>query len=764
MPIITSLRRVVPALLATSVALPAAQLVEVRTMDDQHVCLHWLDGQVDVHDTGTGKGAFMGHESAGGDVAKRFDPPLDPAMAADPASYVLRSLDDPAAAPIRPVQVFRRSKVNGNDFTWPEPLYTLEHHVFLRLSQALKPGRYGIEIAKETNSDRTMAELVYDPARSETEALHVNRLGYLPGVTAMKSADLYLWLGDGGSRDYSAAVGKPVQLLDVASGRRHEVGTVAFWKKQAKDVGNWDLTHTDVWTCDFSTFTGTGTFRLVVDGIGCSPEFRIGEDVYRTPFATAVRGFYYMRVGEAKDAAVPPPRQPRFLPGKDPEGFTVYRTTLAPWHPDWAKIGGDVWDKKTQWEAYKEPGSPTNPEAWGGHADACDWDRNLAHPAIAWDLLLPYVLSGGRLNDDDTGIRESGNGIPDLIDEALYEIDFWLRLRDGNGDYCAGLNNPTDDLKTIYQAAARPYVAWVNALSCAMAAESFRIAKRPELMARYRDEAITAWNRAKDADLDYSFSIGNGGARGRDLKMMAGAFLYNVTGERIYEDAMAAECLVADGPKALDDGKTACQYWGVAAYLMCARDQLRPIHHPQLVERLRQGILAEALAKNVEPSKRRPSRRSTDDAHGWFQSIQMVHPAVIAHALAIDPAQQDALLAALVLEADYGLGRNPMNTVLMTGLGSRHVDRIYTTGRNDGVPGVHPGHTPYMNAGPWGNNFMSDPMWYAKKGYPVWDQWPHGEALWPAPYCFSNNEFTPQQTMRGKMLLLGYLYSLRAKE
>ncbi len=114
----------------------------------------------------------------------------------------------------------------------------------------------------------------------------------------------------------------------------------------------------------------------------------------------------------------------------------------------------------------------------------------------------------------------------------------------------------------------------------------------------------------------------------------------------------------------------------------------------------------------------------------------------------------------MILESDYSLGRNPLNMVQMTGLGSRHVDDIYTTGRNDGTPGVHPGHTPYMNSEPWGQGFMADPNWYANKGYPTWDQWPHGEALWPAPYCYANNEFTPQQTMRGKMALLGYLYSL----
>ena len=67
--------------------------------------------------------------------------------------------------------------------------------------------------------------------------------------------------------------------------------------------------------------------------------------------------------------------------------------------------------------------------------------------------------------------------------------------------------------------------------------------------------------------------------------------------------------------------------------------------------------------------------------------------------------------------------------VQMTRLGSRHVDDIYTTGRNDGTPGVHPGHTPSMNSEPWGQGFMADPKWYANKGYPTWDQWPQGRGL-----------------------------------
>ena len=92
-------------------------------------------------------------------------------------------------------------------------------------------------------------------------------------------------------------------------------------------------------------------------------------------------------------------------------------------------------------------------------------------------------------------------------------------------------------------------------------------------------------------------------------------------------------------------------------------------------------------------------------------------------------------------------------------MGAHSIVDIYTSGGNDGVPGLHPGHTPYMNAEPWGEGYGADPKWYARRGYPAWEHWPHGEALWSVRFCYANNEFTPQQTMRGKTALLGYLHA-----
>lgn len=738
----------------------AAKLVEVRTVDNQNIMIHWMDSKVHYGDDGKGSNPYSSERSDSGDRLELFGQPLDVEITSKTSSFTLTSPDDPGfRQAVQPSQSFRKSKLSGTAWEWPNPKYSMEHTIYLRLPKPLQQGkRYTLTIASATNSDVTSKEIRFDAFSNISEAVHVNIVGYNPDQTAMKSADLYMWMGDGGARDYSQFIGKPVTLVDTKNGTRHNVGKVAFWKPSGTDVGKWNLTRSDVWTCDFSSFKGTGKFRLAIEGIGCSPEFEIRPDIYYEPFRTSVRGFYYMRIGEPKTMN-PIPRQPQYIPGKDPADFKVILTTFGPWHPDWKGAGGDPWDIK-DWSKYAEPGNPTNPNAYGGHSDAADLDRHAGHISIIWDLLLPYFLTKGKVGEDNLGIIESGNGIPDLIDEARNEVDFWLRLRDRKGGYSSGLNNPTPDNKTMFQAAAKPYMAWANAANAAMLSNAFKLAKKPELMAKYRDAALEAWRIANEEDLDESYNIGNGRTRGRDLKMMAAAFLYNVTGDRKYEDAMAKECVITGPTSPTEVVDKSNQLWGVAAYLMCDKFRWQAIHRSELLANMKAAVIHEAKTKNVELTQTRPSRRSTDEAYGWFQTIEEVQRVCVAHAVATDASDREALLRALILEADWGLGRNPLNMVQMTGLGSRSPIYIYTSGRNDGVYGVHPGHTPYMNAEPWGTGFMFDPKWNANKGYPTWDKWPVGEALWEAPYCFANNEFTPQQSMRGKMALLGYLYGI----
>ena len=115
-------------------------------------------------------------------------------------------------------------------------------------------------------------------------------------------------------------------------------------------------------------------------------------------------------------------------------------------------------------------------------------------------------------------------------------------------------------------------------------------------------------------------------------------------------------------------------------------------------------------------------------------------------------------------EASWTMGRNPGNVVEMTGLGERHITDCYTTGRNDGEPECHPGQTPFNGTETWspGHN-GGDARVILKYCYPDWNEggWPRQESFFNQRYFWVNGEFTPRETMRGKMALLGYLYAIR---
>ncbi|MDX2185767.1 MAG: glycoside hydrolase family 9 protein [Opitutaceae bacterium] len=752
------------AALSSLLALPAfaAKFLDVRPVDDQILMVHLRDGEVLFTDDGKRSSAFTGHDWApGDDKLVPFGEPLAVMEAQVPGNW---TLTDAGGKAVTPTVVHRKSKVMNATNEWQ---YALDHWLFLRLPERLKSGEaYTLEVSAKTHTDKESVDFVYDPTSQQSEAVHVNIIGYTP-ASPIKSADLYLWLGDGGPRNYSTFEGNTVWLVDTTTGERHAAGKVKFGKKKGPDSGGHNLTGSDVWHADFSDFTKPGTYRLAIDRVGASAPFEIKPDVWQLPFRTSVLGYYYMRIGEPKDARVPAPRQPRFLPGEDPKVFTVYLTDFDPFDPEWKTLKGDVWDEphfkpaaKSYFNQRRLPGNPTNPKAAGGHSDALDWDRHLAHVSDAYDLLLPYLMSRGALSDDATGIRESGNGIPDLIDEARNEVDMFLSLRDPDGGYGQGLTNPTTEKTIMYQAGSTTMAAWANAANAAMLAEAFRVAGNAELSAVYRDaalEALAVANRQKNHQLDDLQEVGDVAMRGRDFQQMAAAYLYNLTGDKKWEDLFVAESVAKNGPVFLEKKGAWVQTWASVAYLLSPHSQ----HHPKLVKHLRESFRKQALEDNVVWMDKRPSRRSSNNNH--WQTAHNVTPVAIAHLLSTDEGEKRRFLASLTLEADWGLGRNPSNMVEMTGLGSRCVVNCYTTGRNDGTPGLHPGHTPYHNLDPWGfDNNGSNPRWFMERGYPEWEKggWPHQEGHFNSRYSWSNAEFTPRQTMRGKMVLYAYLHHL----
>ena len=756
----------------------ATKLVELRVVDREYLMLLFRDGEVRYRDDATGASAYLGHTFIeGDDTLKVFLPRLNVVAAGRAGEWTVRSDDDKGFGTQHAVEAWRKSKPMHTDHTLTSEL---DHWVFLRLPRPMRQGcTYTVDIPVGVGADVASADVRFDIWTTPSEAVHVNILGYSPSET-MKAADLYLWLGDGGQRDYSSFEGKKVWLYNVVTKKSRLVGKVRFWKHAADhehEAGRKDLTGSDVWNIDF-TEAKAGRYRLVVEDVGCSMDFDIDGKVYLQPYRYSVRGYYYMRLGEPIDPehVNPVPRQPRFIPEVDPVGFTVYKTDLHPWHPDWRKMRGDVWDEphfKPALESYfwqhRLPGNPVNTEVRGGHSDAFDWDRHLAHVSNIYDMLLPYLLTDGRLTEDDLGIRESGNGIPDLLDEARNEVDFFLSIRDGEA-YSQGVTNPSKEWTIMFQAGCTTMAAWANAANCAMMAEAFRVLcatqgdedEHRQLLDYYTQEAVKAFRFASRQDsqqLDDTQDIGSARMRGRDFRQMAAAYLYNVTGDTEWERLMAEESVIKDRTTLLFNKSRNAYYqiWGTAAYLTCPHER----HYMELYENMKASVQAHADENNVSKLSLRPSRRTANDAR--WQTSENLQLVMMAHYATTDNVRRQVLERAMYSEAGWGLGRNPTNTVEMTGLGERHIVDCYTTGRNDGVPGTHPGQTPFNGTETWSAGNGGDARIILERCYPDWTDggWPRQESFFNIRYMWVNGEFTPRETMRGKMALLGYLYGIR---
>ena len=778
-------------LLLTATPVAATKVIGLKVIDKDYLMVHFRDGEVHYRDNGTGTSAYLGHSFAeGDDTLLVFGERLKVGEAQKTSLWRISSADDKTFSATQPLNVWRKSKPMNTDNTLKSEL---DHWLFLQLPQPMKQGRtYTVTIPKGIGADKESVTVCFDIWNAQSEAVHVNIMGYSP-AEALHAADLYQWLGDGGQRDYKAWEGRKVWLYQVNTKKKQSVGTVKFWKQAAaadKEAGGKNLIGTDVWNIDFKGAT-PGCYRLVVEDVGCSMDFEIGGEVYYEPYRYSVRGYYYMRLGEPIDPkhVWPVPRQPQFIPETDPKGFTVYKTDFHPWSPGWRELRTDVWDephfkplKASIFWQHRLPGNPVNTEVKGGHSDAFDWDRHLAHVSNIYDMLLPYILTNGRLTEDALGIRESGNGIPDLIDEARNEVDFFLSIRDGEA-YSQGVTNPCADWSVMFQAGCTTMAAWANAANCAVLGEAFRLMRNDDYSAAdslrqyYTDEAIKAFrfaSRQQNQQLDDLQDIGSMQMRGRDFRQLAAAFLYNLTGDEQWEKIMAEESMIKNGQSLLfnkgrqgffgigvtnqfnDRDIPFCQLWAAAAYLTCPH----PRHYADLYQNLKTSINAQAEDYNISHVAERPSRRAANDSR-WqvSQNLQLV---MLAHYIA-DKNRKKQLERVMYTEAGWALGRNPGNIVEMTGLGERHITDVYTTGRNDGEPGTHPGQTPFNGTETWSPNNGGDARILLNRCYPAWNDggWPRQESYFNQRYMWVNGEFTPRETMRGKMALLGYLYAIR---
>ena len=145
---------------------------------------------------------------------------------------------------------------------------------------------------------------------------------------------------------------------------------------------------------DFSEVTEPGTY-YIESGSNRTYNFVIGDGIYDDVYGAVVRMLYLQRCGCELD--------------KNIAGDFAHEAC----HTGLATVYGGTEQKDVS----------------GGWHDAGDYGRYVVAGAkTVEDLILAYE-DNGEVNDN-FGIPESGNGVPDVLDEARYELEWMLKMQD----------------------------------------------------------------------------------------------------------------------------------------------------------------------------------------------------------------------------------------------------------------------------------------------------------------------------------------------
>lgn len=649
------------------------------------------------------------------------------------------------------VQIGRKTRPHTFARTPKGPAHALEHQIYLVLEKALKPGDSLTVTVPKTlvTSGPVSMTLTYDPTRSRSEAVQVNQLDYLPA--AAKFAYVSAWLGDLGGQMF--AEGAAFHVLDAQSLKPVFAGQLKLRKTaDAPDggiVNTGNYYHANLYECDFSGMTTPGTYVVSVSGVGCSFPFQVNADGYRQPYITTMRGLYHQRCGTALTTPYTEWTHP--VCHVVPLMQTDHRYMDVPFS-----------DGPVEGVAWKETGEIRH-DVPGGWHDAGDWDREKAHADIPSYLLLAYELTPDHYADKELNIPESGNGIPDIVDEARWGVDYYRRIQRPDGGVSVGMFEShwpkdgevawTDTLKK-YCYAEEPVCTYKQAAAAAHMALTLIKLGRPDDAKPYADSAVRAWNWAGD-----SKNLRPGDVeKSRDDRLHAAAALYRLTRDPKYQDSFKHDLVIHSPYDMLYNWPDKDQTLGVWTYIFAGDDL--PGLDKDLRDMLRKAAINYATEKCIKTSAKRGNRRGYEWYYPfqWGLGVQTTENFILMVAHKLTGEKQ--FLDVMVANCDLTLGNNPLNMVWITGLGLRSPKQIMQInywynpkGPNPGVTIMGPSaYDPKLPAaqGEWQVNYA----WQFV--YPAASQWPPLELWFEDRLCAQTNEFVVANEALGACAF-GYL-------
>jgi endoglucanase len=505
----------------------------------------------------------------------------------------------------------------------------------------------------------------------------VNQLGYYPAGQKLAS--------------FATSVTTPQawNLLDqsgkeVASGQTSIFGADPYTDDNVQEI-------------DFSSFATIGTgYTLQVGGVSSAP-FDISTSLYTSLKQDALAYYYRDRSGIAIEAQYAGQDWARPASYTSDSNVTCYQGSDA---------AGKVW-----------PGCSYSLDASGGWYDAGDYGKYVVNGGISvWTLMDEYERDPKAWVDGTLNIPENKNGVPDILDEARWELKFLLGMQVPVGQPLAGMVYhklhddvwsavPSLPLATTADRHLFPPSTAATLNVAAVGAQCARIWKTidPAFSAQCLKASQAAWTAAQANPTMYAVAFTAGGGDYSDTNVTdefywASSELYVTTGDAQYGDF---------AQKSPDWANAQVMDWGHTAALGTISLALIPNKLPtDKLNDTRKAIIGTAdsgLADIAQEGFGVPLR-----SYPWGSNSTVLNTAMLM-GLAYDFTSDRKYLDGATEAMDYILGRNALNKSFVTGYGANPVQhphhRFWANQPDQGYPAPPPG---VLAGGP--NGIPGDPV------------------------------------------------------
>ena len=309
---------------------------------------------------------------------------------------------------------YKTIKLNEDSIIGNDSIETKWQYFKIPLKELLSDSNDAVSQLKFTHdSENSVKQAMYlseiKVSTTDTEtvypAIKVNQLGYFPN--AEKTATI--------SRFKELITFDENTNFNVINANTNEI----VYTGKLKLVTDYDyLSGEKVFKADFSELKNDGEYYITIDGLDeKSYTFEINNDIYDDLLAAAVKYYYYQR-----------------------SGIDLTPEYAGQWAHNAFFMGDLARPFVNELELPIQSTMNTdnveylqNEGIEKGWFDAGDYGKYVDNGAYTVKKLLYMYETYPELFKDNIGIPESGNGIPDILDEVAWELDFFLAMQDEDG-------------------------------------------------------------------------------------------------------------------------------------------------------------------------------------------------------------------------------------------------------------------------------------------------------------------------------------------